>query len=94
MKIKVKFFKLLRELTGKTEDEVQTPRAITIDELLTQLSKKYGRDFVENLYDKKGKVQEYVQILINGKDIKVLDGLETKLGEGDTVSIFTGIGRY
>ena len=94
MKVRVKFFKLLREITGKTEDEVQSPNIITIEKLLTQLSKKYGGNFTENLYDKKGKVQEYVQILINGKDIKVLQGLETKLSEGDTVSIFTGIGRY
>ncbi len=94
MKVKVKFFKLFREVTGKTEDEVQSPSVITIEELLTQLSKKFGIDFAENLYDRKGKVKEYVQILINGKDIKVLQGLETKLGEGDTVSIFTGVGRY
>ena len=92
MKIKVKFFTSLREITGKKEDEVQSSNIITVEELLAHLSKKYGREFTEYLYDEKEKVRTYIQILINGRGIKVLQGFETKLKEGDTVAIFPPVG--
>ena len=92
MKIKVKFFTSLREITGKKEDEIQSSSIITVEELLAHLSKKYGREFTEYLYDEKGKVRTYIQILINGRGIKVLQGFETKLKEGDTVAIFPPVG--
>ena len=92
MKIKVRFFTSLREITGKKEDEIQSPNIITVEELLAHLSKKYGKYFTEYLYDKKGKVQTYIQVLINGRGIKVFQGFETKLKEGDTVAIFPPVG--
>jgi len=59
---------------------------------LAHLSKKYGREFIEYLYDEKGNVRKYIQILINGRGINVLQGFETKLKEGDTVAIFPPVG--
>ena len=92
MKVKVKFFTSLREITGKKEDEIQSPRTIRVKELLDSLSKKYGREFNDYLYDEKGKVRTYIQILVNGRGIKVLQGFETKLKEGDTIAIFPPVG--
>ena len=92
MKVKVKFFTSLREITGKKEDEIQSSSIITVEELLAHLSKKYGREFTEYLYDEKGNVQKYIQVLINGRGIKVFQGFETKLKEGDTVAIFPPVG--
>jgi molybdopterin synthase sulfur carrier subunit len=92
MKIKVKFFTSLREITGKKEDEIQLPSIITVEELLAHLSKKYGKGFTEYLYDEKGDVRTYIQILINGRSINVLKRFETKLKEGDTVAIFPPVG--
>lgn len=92
MKVKVKFFTSLREITGKKEDEIQSPRTIRVKELLDSLSKKYGREFTDYLYDEKGKVRTYIQILVNGRGINVLQGFETKLKEGDTIAIFPPVG--
>ncbi len=92
MKVKVKFFTSLREITGKKEDEIQSPRTIRVKELLDSLSKKYGRKFTDYLYDEKGKVRTYIQILVNGRGINVLQGFETKLKEGDTIAIFPPVG--
>jgi len=92
MKITVKFFTSLREITGKKEDEIQSPSIITIEELLAHLSKKYGKEFTEYIFDEKGKVRTYIQILINGRSMNVLQRFETKLKEGDTVAIFPPVG--
>ena len=92
MKVKVKFFTSLREITGKKEDEIQSPRTIRVKELLASLSEKYGREFTDYLYDERGKVRTYIQILVNGRGINVLQGFETKLKEGDAIAIFPPVG--
>lgn len=92
MKIKVRFFTSLREITGKKEDEVESSKIFTVKELLAHLSEKYGGEFTDYLYDDKGNVQTYIQVLVNGRGIKVLQGFETKLKEGDTVAIFPPVG--
>lgn len=92
MKVRVKFFTTLREITGKKEEEVESSSTITVKELLTQLSKKHGTEFTDYVYDEKGNVHTHIQILINGRSIDVFQGLETKLKEGDTVAIFPPVG--
>ena len=92
MKLKVKFFTSLREITGKKVDQIQLQSIITVEELLTRLSKKYGKEFREYLYNEKGKVHRYLSILVNGKSINVLQGLDTELKEGDTVAILPPVG--
>jgi len=92
MKITVKFFTSLREITGKKEDEIQSSSVVTVEELLTQLSKKYGKQFTEYVYDEKGKVRTHIQILVNGRGIIALQGLETKLKEGDNLAILPPVG--
>lgn len=92
MKVEIKFFTSLREITGKKVEEVQLRNAITVEELLTQLSEKYGKEFREYLYNKEGKVHGYLSILVNGKSTNVLQGLDTKLKEGDTVAILPPVG--
>ena len=92
MKITVKFFTSLREITGKKEYEIQLANIITVEELLANLSKKYGKKFTEYLYDEKGKVQKYIQVLINSRCINELQGFETKLKEGDIVAILPPVG--
>jgi len=92
MKVEVKFFTSLREITGKKTDEIQLQDTITVKELLTMLSEKYGKNFHEYIYNKNGKVQAFLSFLVNGKNINVLEGLDTKLKQGDTVAILPPVG--
>lgn len=92
MKVTVKFFTNLRELTGKGQEEMEVPSVITVEELLGHLSKKYGHQFTEYVYDEKGSVRSYLQFLINGRSITTLQGFETRLKEGDKVAIIPPVG--
>jgi len=92
MKIEVKFFTSLREITEKKSEKVQLQNTITVEELLTLLSEKYGKKFREYIYNKKGKVHGYLAILVNGKNINVLQGFDTELKEGDTIAILPPVG--
>ncbi|MCW4015199.1 MAG: MoaD family protein [Candidatus Bathyarchaeota archaeon] len=92
MKVEVKFFTSLREITGKKVDEIQLQNTITIDELVTLLCEKYGKEFREYIYNKKGNVQEFLSFLVNGKNINNIQGFDTTLQNGDTVAILPPVG--
>ena len=92
MKVEVKFFTSLREITCKKVDEIQLQSVITVEELLTLLSEKYGKKFTEYIYNKKGKVQNFLSFLVNGKNINVLQGFDTELKQGDTIVIIPPVG--
>ena len=92
MKIEVKFFTSLREITGKKVDEIQLQNTVTVDELLTLLSEKYGKNFREYIYNKKGEVQGFLSFLVNGKNINIMQGFDTKLQENDVVAILPPVG--
>jgi molybdopterin synthase sulfur carrier subunit len=92
MKVEVKFFTSLREITGKKADEIQLQSVITVEELLTLLSERYGENFREYVYDKEGKVHGFLSFLVNGKNINVLQGFDTELKQGDVIAILPPVG--
>ncbi len=92
MRITVKFFTTLREITGKREEEVEAFKPITVKELLSRLSEKYGKKFVDYVYDENRKARNYLQFLINGRSATTLQGFETKLKDGDKIAIIPPVG--
>ncbi len=92
MKVEVKFFTSLREITGKKVDKILSQSTITVDELMTLLSEKYGKNFREYIYNKKGEVQGFLSFLVNGKNINIMHGFDTKLKEDDVVAILPPVG--
>jgi len=92
MKVEVKFFTSLREITGKKVDKIQLQNTITVNELITVLSEKYGKNFREYIYNKKGDVQEFLSFLVNGKNINIMQGFDTKLQEMDVIAILPPVG--
>jgi len=93
MTVKVKFFTSLREITGKKTDEILLQNTVTVKELLTLLSDKYGKPFKEYVYNRKGDVQDFLSFLVNGKNINVLEGFDTKLKQGDVIAILPPVGE-
>ncbi len=92
MKIVAKFFTVLREITGKKEEELEFSKSITVDELLDYLSQKYGHEFTDYVYNASGKPRGYLQFLVNGKSITTLEGFRTRLKEGDNIAIIPPVG--
>lgn len=88
----MKFFTTLREITGKKQDQIVLSRAKTLQSLLKQLSRKYGDEFNDYLYDELGNVRGHLHLLVNGQSITALRGLRTQLKEGDQVAILPPVG--
>lgn len=57
-----------------------------IEELDTQYS-----GFKDRLCDDEGKIRRFINIYVNGEDIRFLQGEDTKVEDGDEVSIIPAI---
>lgn len=66
---------------------------LTVDDLLYELSEKYGEDFRKMIFDPQTNAPgRNIRILINGRHHSHLPGkLSTQLQEGDEVSLFPPI---
>jgi molybdopterin synthase sulfur carrier subunit len=91
-KVTVKFFTTLREITGKKEEQIEFSKASTVESLLKQLSKKYGKEFDDYVYDELGNVHGHLHFLVNGQSITALNEFRTRLKEGDQVAILPPVG--
>lgn len=81
----VKFFATLRNLTG--EKECSLTLNATLRDLLAKLCEKYGCSLASALLVDGG-LHPDILILVNGRAIEHLDGLDTVLKDEDIISIF------
>lgn len=95
LQVSVRFFTVLREVTGKKEEKLQFPEGIkvSVDSVLKSLAQNYGKHFADYVYAREtGAVKGFLQFLINGKSASTLDGLETVLEDGDVLAIVPPVG--
>jgi len=95
VQVSVRFFTVLREITGEKEETLQLPEdeKITLNIVLKKLSQKYGKAFAEYVYDSEtGEVKGFLQFFINGKSASTLKGVQTELRAGDTIAIVPPVG--
>jgi len=95
LQVSVRFFTSLREVTNKKEETLKFPEGekVTVEVVLKTLTQRYGKPFVEYVYDAKtGEVRGFLQFLINGKSATTLNGLQTELEDGDVLAILPPVG--
>ena len=81
-----------RELTGKKYDIIDFDREVSVYEVLNYVSSIYGESFKRMLFDRGGNLEEDVKILLDSRDIRGLEGIETKVRKDSVISIFPPIG--
>ena len=95
MQVSVRFFTSLREIVDKKEEVLKFPEGekVTVDTVLKTLKQRYGKRFVEYVYEGKTKeVRGFLQFLVNGKSATTMNGLETELEDGDVLAILPPVG--
>jgi sulfur-carrier protein len=80
----VKIPPVLRPKTGG-ESEVSAAGG-NVGEVLAALADTHP-DTREQLFGPDGDLNRYVNVYLNDEDVRVLDGLETEVGDADTVVI-------
>jgi molybdopterin converting factor small subunit len=88
MAVKVIIPTPLRAYSGKQASvELQ---AATVAEALAELTTKFG-DLKKHLYSDDGRLRSFVNVYVNDEDIRYLQKDQTRLNEGDTLSIVPSI---
>ena len=88
MTVKVRIPTPLRKLT-KEHAEVDAAGG-TIRELVDDLEKQFP-GFKERMCDDSGDLRRFVNVYVGEEDIRFMDGLDTKISEGDQVSIIPAV---
>lgn len=87
--IEVKLYATLRSLVGSKSVMFQN-NADTVGVVLEELIQKYP-DLDGAIFAEPDVVRPFVAIMVNGRDIRHLNGLETMIHSNDTVDIFPPI---
>lgn len=88
MAVKVKIPTPLRNLT-QDQETVQAQTG-TLHDLVGELEGSYP-GMRDRLLDEGGEIRRFVNVYVNGEDVRFLQGLQTELGEGDEVSIVPAV---
>jgi len=89
IEVTVKAFGGLREVIGSSAVFVHLPYKAMITDLLAEIRRCYPL-FSEKL--EVGLTKGYINILLNGRNVRFLDGIATRLSDGVTVAFLPPIG--
>jgi len=74
MKVNLKYFARIAELTGKKEEQIVFKNQISLLDLLNFLISKYGPELRDYLFEENSnKIKTFFKFLINGKTFKFED---------------------
>ncbi len=86
--MKVRVPTTLRTLTGgKSEVEVE---GSTVGEVVTALDAAHP-GFADRLLDENGGLRRFVNVFVADDDVRFLEGMDTKVPDGETVSIIPAV---
>ena len=89
----MKFFAAIRELAAVKDETIDLQSNTAVRELIQVLCQRHGGDFTEYVIDPNtGAPRSHLQILVDGKNLSSLEGLETRLSDGDEVALMPPVG--
>lgn len=86
MGVRVRFFANFREIVGYQETTISVT---SVRELLKKLLDRH-EELGEKIFDDKEdfKLNDSVNVMVNGRKIGLLDGIDTELKDEDIIAIF------
>lgn len=89
--MQIYIYATLRDLVGARVIEVEAPVHTDVAGLLQQVSAAHP-SLAAKLWDAEGALNRSIQVLVNGRSIQFLNGLQTQVGADDSVSLFPPVG--
>lgn len=87
----VSYLGLVRNVIARNEEDLDVLAGTTVGQLLLLLIAEHGPPFQRSVLKQSGELRAMAQVCVNDRDIDELQGLETRLGEGEQVSIVVGV---
>lgn len=88
MAVTVRIPTTLRPLSGGASTVEVDPG--TISDVITALESSHA-GFADRLLDESGALRKFVNVFVDDDDVRYLDGLDTKVADGATISILPAV---
>ena len=88
MSVEVKIPTVLRKHTNN--EAVVTASGSTVKELIEDIASRYP-EFREKVVGDDGNLHRFINVYANDEDVRYLDGMDTKVSDGDTVAILPAV---
>jgi sulfur-carrier protein len=86
MKVKLHTILTFKEILGARETEISLPEGATLQGLLSRIKELWGNRLSPHLFQPgTDRLLPYITLMVNGRSIQFLSGLETMLRDGDEV---------
>lgn len=82
---KIHLMESMTELVGKTELDLEAEEGATLFDIFTEVEKDYGEIVKNKITTADGDFHPYVLVSVNGTDFRALNGMDTRLNEGDEI---------
>ena len=92
IRVQVNFFSNVRALTGEPGSTLELPEGSSVHDMLIVVAARYGDELREYLFTDEGGLHSHVVVILNGRGVGVLKGMDTALNDGDRVAILPTIG--
>jgi sulfur-carrier protein len=89
--MRVRVYATLRELVNAKAIEVDLEQEMDVRGLLRRVGSAYPQ-LGAKLWDERDDLNKSIQVLVNGRPINFLNGLETRVCSADTVDLFPPVG--
>ncbi len=89
--VKVSFLSLLKDRIGVKELNLDLEDNSNIHDVFLKLIEKFGENIKTVLVKKTGELNDHVVIMLNEKNIRSLDDLNTKLQNKDEITLLPAI---
>lgn len=76
-RLRIRYLGLARLVTGREEEEISLPQGCTVSSLIALLGGRHGEPFTSAVLTRAGTLSPLVKLLVDGKDIDDLQGLQT-----------------
>ncbi len=86
MPVRVKMFATLQEIARTSEVRLEAESVVEALEQLVTMHAKLLPEIFEDFEQRK--LKQRVKVMVNGTDMDYLDGIRTKLKDGDRVAVF------
>lgn len=89
--MRVRIFGTLRQFVGAKAVELDVESGSTVRDVLEKVIAEHPA-LGEKILDNNGSLQRSIHVLVNGRSIRYLDGLDTITQEGDRFALFPAVG--
>jgi len=82
---KIQLMGPVTQLIGKTELNVQAKEGATLSDVFEEVGREYGESVKRKILAPDGDFHPYVLVSVNGTDARGLNGIDTRLNDGDGI---------